>query len=91
MTRFHVGEYIRDELESRGWTTRDCAMLMGGDIAVNLLSLDLLIAADESPEGSEIKQMRLGQETANGLSLAFGTSPEVWMVLDEAYHTKDAQ
>ena len=84
--RFHPGEYLADELEARGWTTRDCAARMGGDLAVDTLALDLLIACWQGGEN----RVRLGQEMADGLSRAFGTSAKLWMNLDAAYHAKES-
>lgn len=48
---FSVAEYIADELEARGWTTRDLAARMSDRIApdVRLLALDLLLACGSEP------------------------------------------
>lgn len=70
MSAFPVGKYIADELAARGWTTRDLAERMGGDVAVNELSLELIIHVHD-------KSMYMGKETAGGLARAFGTSAEV--------------
>jgi len=81
-TGFHVGEYIADEIEARGWTRRDLAERMGGDVAVNLLTLDLLIDLPSL-------ESTLGQETADALSLAFGTSSVLWMKLDASWRAEN--
>ena len=83
---FPVGEYIDEELKERGWTTRDCAERMGGDVAVDMLTLDLHLAVLSAPEGHGIHDATMSQETADGLSRAFGTSAELWMNLDRSYH-----
>ena len=74
-----VGEYLRDELEARGWTTRDCAERMGGDADVYELALDLIV------EGI-YPESRLSLDEARGIARAFGHEPATWMRLDEAYH-----
>lgn len=81
--RFSVGEYLRDELEARGWSTWECARRMGGDFAVDVLTLDLHIAVIGAPTE---EQCRLSPVTAEGLSRAFGTSAEMWLNLDRAFH-----
>lgn len=77
---FPVGEYIADELEARGWTTRDLAERMGGDVDLNQCTIELTIAC-----GVSHPQVSMGTETAQGLSRAFGTSADVWLNLDRAY------
>lgn len=76
--RFHPSEYLADELQARGWTTRDCAQRMGGDPAVDELALDLLMTCDP--------RLRIDEKTATGLARAFGTSAETWRKLKAAYH-----
>lgn len=84
--RFHVGEYIRDEINARAWSLETLALKMGGgDATVNLCSLEFLMCAAFTPD-SNVGQIRLGRETAEGLSRAFGSSVELWMRLDAAYH-----
>lgn len=74
----HVGSYIQEELNARGWTVGDCAERMGGDVALNECVLDLLLSAAD-------KQIRLGEETAAGLETAFGVKKQTWLNLDEAW------
>lgn len=76
---FHVGVYIADELEARGWTTADAAKRMGGDPAVDELALDLWIACGDT------EHLVMSDECARSLSLAFGISPEVWMNLHKSF------
>ncbi len=83
---FSVGEYLAEELEARGWTTRECAERMGGNVDVDHLTLDLHLAELASPPEHAINDATLHPDTAAGLSRAFGSSAELWMNLDRAYH-----
>jgi|ERR1700722_2074183 len=68
---FSPGEFIRDELEARGWTQDDLAQIIGRPQAsVNLIIND---------------KRGVTPETAILLSGAFGTSAEFWLNLDSAY------
>lgn len=80
---FPVGEYIKDELEARGWSTRDCAERMGGDVDLDHLTLDLHLCV--SPDHAA-HDATMSEETARGLEIAFGSSAETWLNLDRAYH-----
>lgn len=80
-----VWEYIRDEMVERGWSKIDLACLMPGDSALNLCTLDLLESQHRQPH-SNLGQMLLGQEAAEKLAAAFGTSPEMWAGLDKSFH-----
>jgi HTH-type transcriptional regulator/antitoxin HigA len=68
---FPPGEFIRDELDARGWTQDNLAQIMGRpQAAINLI----------------INNKRgVSPETAIELSGAFGTSAEFWLNLDSAY------
>lgn len=68
---FPPGEFIREELEERGWTQRDLAEIMGRPLtAVNQI----------------IKGKRaITPETARELGAAFGTSAELWLNLESSY------
>lgn len=68
---FPPGEFIRDELEERGWTQSDLAKIMGRPLPV----LNLIISGRKS----------VTPETAIGLASAFGTSPEFWLNLETAF------
>lgn len=83
---FPVGEYLKDELDARGWTTADCAARMGGDAAVNELTLELHLAVLDAPPDHAIHRGTMAEDTAEGLARAFGTSADVWLNLDRAYH-----
>ena len=68
---FPPGDFIREELEARGWTQRDLAEILGRPIqAVN--------AIVNGKKG-------VTPETAVSLGAAFGTSPEFWLNLEAAY------
>lgn len=69
---FPPGEFIRDELEARGWTQGDLAQIMDRPLQV----VNELIAGKK----------QITPETARGLSRAFGDGdPLYWMQLDAAY------
>lgn len=87
-TNFHVGEYIQDELEARGWSTLDCAKRMGGDLDVDALSLDMAIAAASAPPGHAAQRMTIGSGLAARLAIAFGIEAQTLLNLDATYHEK---
>jgi HTH-type transcriptional regulator/antitoxin HigA len=68
---FSPGEFIREELEARGWTQGDLAEIMGRPIQV----------VNGIFSGNKIITPRTAQE----LAAAFGTSAEMWMNLQTAY------
>src|SRR3990172_5930246 len=68
---FPPGEFLKDELEERGWTQGDLAEILGRPISL----VNEIIAGKRG----------ITPETATGLAAAFGTSPEFWMNLESAY------
>lgn len=86
---FHVGEYLADMIEGRGWTTREVAERIGGDVDLNHCAIDLSIAASLAPEGHECRRVRLDRETALGWAKVFGTSPDVWLKLDAEFQRRE--
>ena len=68
---FPPGEFIRDELEERGWTQFDLAKIVGRPLP----AINLIISGKKS----------VTPETAIGLGSAFGTSPEFWLNLETAF------
>jgi len=68
---FPPGEYIREELEERGWTQIDLAEILGRPLQlVNEIILD---------------KRSITPETAKGLAEAFGTSAQLWLNLQAAW------
>ncbi len=68
---FAPGEFIREELESRGWTQDDLAEILGRP----LRTVNEIITGKRG----------ITPETAKGLGEAFGTSAQLWMNLESAY------
>src|SRR5579859_7021871 len=68
---FPPGEFLKDELEARGWTQAELAGIL--DRPVRLVNE--IIAGKRG----------ITPETAKELGAALGTSPEYWMNLDSAY------
>lgn len=68
---FPPGEFLRDELEERGWTEANLAEILDWPVD----EVNEIVAGSRG----------ISPETARGLSAAFGTSPEFWMNLDTAY------
>jgi HTH-type transcriptional regulator / antitoxin HigA len=68
---FPPGDYIREELEARGWTQTDLAKIIGRT----------------QPAVNEMITGKRGitPESALALAAAFGTSPEFWMNLETIY------
>lgn len=67
---FVPGEYIRDELDARGWTQADLAAIMERPLP----TVNQIISGKKA----------ITPETAIELGQAFGTSPELWMNLEWA-------
>jgi HTH-type transcriptional regulator/antitoxin HigA len=68
---FPPGEFIKDELVEREWTQADLAGILGRPIQ----------AVNEIVAGKKA----ITPETACGLGDAFGTGPEVWLNLENAF------
>jgi plasmid maintenance system antidote protein VapI len=86
---FHVGEYLADELEARGWTSRDLAERMGGEVDINHLTIDLTIAASLAPAGHCAREATLDRETAEAWAKVFGTNAETWLNLDREFQRRE--
>lgn len=80
---FPPGEFIRDELEARGWTEEDLAIRMGSEeeYPKNLLTVQLII---EVPEYKG-RASRMGEGVAESLAKAFGTSVELWVNIENSW------
>jgi len=68
---FAPGEFVKEELEARGWTQDDLAEIMGRPVRL----INEIIAAKRS----------ITPETAKGLGDALGTGAQFWMNLESAY------
>lgn len=69
---FPVGEYLADELAERGWTQAEFAEILGRPPQF----------VSEIISGKK----EITRESATQIAAAFGTSPEVWLNLQDAYH-----
>ena len=73
----HPGEFIRDEIEARGWMQRDLAYILGvTDQAINPIMSG---------------KRGISPEMALALSKAFDISPEYFMNLQKAYELSTAK
>jgi len=68
---FPPGEFIKEELETRGWTQSDLANIMGRQ--------DSVVSAIINGKRS------VSREIASELASAFGTTVELWMNLQASY------
>ncbi len=64
---FEVGEYLRDELEERGWTISEFAEIICRTIQT----------VSEILNGKK----EITVDTANSIAAVFGTTPELWLNL----------
>ena len=67
---FPLGEFLREELDERGWSQDDLAGILGCPVQL----------VNEIVSGTR----GITPESAKGLGAAFGTSAELWMNLDQA-------
>lgn len=74
---FSPGEYIRDELEARGWTQDDLATITGRPLS----AVSQIITGKRS----------ISADWAAALADAFGTSVELWLRLEADYLAHHAQ
>lgn len=68
---FPPGEFIREELEARGWTQEDLAEIMGRQSSI----ISGLVNAKRA----------VSPEIASDLAATFGTTAQFWMNLETAY------
>ena len=68
---FPPGEYIKDEIEARGWSQADLAEILGRPVQV----INEIIAAKKA----------ITPETALGLGEAFGTGAQFWLNVENTY------
>lgn len=78
----HPSEFIKDEMEARGWTLKDVAARMGvvplHDYGLHYLALEMYFAVHEP-------NLRIGQDTADALGRAFGVNPQFFLNLEAAW------
>lgn len=68
---FPPGDFVREELDARGWTQSDLAEILGRPQK----TISQIVSGRKA----------VTPETAKGLAEAFGTSAELWMNLESAY------
>ncbi|WP_339631023.1 HigA family addiction module antitoxin [uncultured Sneathiella sp.] len=73
----HPGEFIRDELESRGWAQRDLAYILG----VKEQAINPIMSGKRG----------ISPDMAQSLSKAFGISAEYFLNLQKAYELSTAR
>lgn len=68
---FPPGDFLRDELEARGWSQTEFAEIIGKPVR----TVNEIIAG----------KRQVTPETATAIAAALGTSPQFWMNLETAY------
>ena len=74
---FPPGEYLRDELEERGWSEKDFAEILGRPVQ----------AISEIMNGRK----QIVPDTALAIGEALGTSASMWLNLQVAYNLFEAR
>lgn len=74
---FPPGEFIRDEIEARGWTQADLAEITGKNVRL----INEIINARRS----------ITPDTAGALADAFGTSIQFWLNLEASWQARNVQ
>lgn len=74
---FPPGEFIRDEMEARGWSLDDVHAKLGND-PVRCCAFDLAAYADD-------KELILDPKTADDIAMLFDCSRDVWLNLDRSW------
>jgi len=74
---FPPGEYLRDELEERGWTEKEFAEILGRPVQV----------VSEILNGRK----QIVTDTALAIGEALGTSPELWLNLQTTFNLFEAR
>jgi HTH-type transcriptional regulator/antitoxin HigA len=74
---FHPGEFLRDELDERGWSQVEFAEIIGRPVQL----VNEIVAGKRG----------ITPETAKELGAALGTSAEFWMNLDAMYQLKKSR
>lgn len=74
---FPPGEFLRDELEARGWTQTEFAEIIGRPTRL----VNEIIAAKRG----------ITPDTAKEIAAALGTSAQFWMNLETTYQLPNAE
>lgn len=75
---FHPSEFIKEEMNARGWSQEYLASLMSGDFQDNYLALDLYFNVHNS-------NLRMGQDIIEDFEKIFGVSKEYFQNLEEMW------
>jgi plasmid maintenance system antidote protein VapI len=80
---FHPSDFIQEELDERGWTLRDLVFRMRRyeserDWAINMLAFELYMKVHE-------KNIKLGDEMASDLGMAFNVNPQMFLNLHDIW------
>ena len=76
---FCLASYLAEEMEARGWTSSDVGVRMGGETALDTLTVDLLLAVQDD-------NLIISGDTYRALERAFGVSEGFFERLDSAWH-----
>lgn len=86
-TAFHPSEYIKEEMEARGWSRDRLATEMAGDYdadpnewGITRLALDMFFEV-----GPIDRNARIGDVMAGQLGKAFGVSKELFLNLEQSW------
>lgn len=79
---YSPGECVAEEMKARGWSSLDVARRMGGDVGMNLLCVDMLIANAREPN------LLLDDEMARQLGLAFEVSSQFFVNLERMWKSR---
>ena len=74
---FPPGEFIRDEMDARGWSNDDAHTRLGND-PVRCCAFDLAAYADD-------KELIMDPATASDLALLFGGTASYWIQVDRTW------
>lgn len=85
---FHPSVFIKDEMKARKWGKLTLAKHMGGDMATDVLALDLYFTC-----GPTDPDLRLG-DLATSLAVAFNVDRDLFINLERSWldhHTTQAR
>lgn len=68
---FAPGEFLREELEARGWSQVDFAGILGEDVC----AIGEIVAGRRA----------ISPDMARAIGMALGTSPDIWMQLEASF------